>query len=102
MAGRSQKRKESQKDRPAVKCEEKDLENIFKFKFLGSIFVVDGSHDQDVNRRHIIHPTHTHRPSTFLRQSNNISGSDLSTFYTQKETGSSKLISVYNSKRGTY
>ena len=34
-----------------VKCEGRQLKNVFKFKYLGSIFSADGSHEHDVKRR---------------------------------------------------
>ena len=41
----------AQKFKPKVKCEGKDLENVAYFKYLGSIFAVDGQHRYDVSRR---------------------------------------------------
>ena len=42
-----------QKQRPEVKCEGENLENVFKFtcKYLGSIFAADGSQMFDIERR---------------------------------------------------
>ena len=51
QAARTQKRKDQQKLRPKVKCESKALENIFLFKYLGSVFSADGSQEHDVTRR---------------------------------------------------
>ena len=48
QAAITEKRKEVQTERPDVKCEGKNLENIFLFKYLGSVFAADGSHDHDV------------------------------------------------------
>ena len=42
---------ESQKQRPEVKCDGKSLENVFKFKYLGSIFAADDSQMFDIERR---------------------------------------------------
>lgn len=50
-AAKIQKKKEAQKNRPAVKCEGAPLDNIFLFKYLGSVFAADGSHDHDITRR---------------------------------------------------
>ena len=36
---------------PAVACVGKKLKNVFRFKYLGSIFAADGSHEYDVRRR---------------------------------------------------
>ena len=38
---RIRKMTESQNQRPKVKCEGEALENVFKFKYLGSIFAAD-------------------------------------------------------------
>ena len=40
-----------QKNKPVVTCENLKLKNIFKFKYLGSIFCADGEHIHDVDRR---------------------------------------------------
>ena len=42
---------EAQKQGPTVECEEKALENVFSFKYLGSYFTADGDHKRDVERR---------------------------------------------------
>ena len=49
-----EKVKQAQKLRPKVKCEGEDLKNCFLFKYLGSIFAADGSHQHDVTRRIIL------------------------------------------------
>ena len=43
--------KKAQKTNPKVHCEGKNLKNVFLFKYLGSIFAADGSHEHDVSRR---------------------------------------------------
>ena len=53
-AARTEQLKEAQKGRPKIKCEGADLENVFLFKYLGSIFAANGSHDHDVTRRVIL------------------------------------------------
>ena len=42
---------EAQMQRPTVECEGKKLKNVFKFKYLGSIFAADGSQEHDITRR---------------------------------------------------
>ena len=51
MAAQLDKRKEVQANEKQVLCNGKALVNIYFFKYLGSIFAVDGSQDQDVLRR---------------------------------------------------
>ena len=41
----------AQKLKVAVTCENLKFKNIFKFKYLGSIFCVDGEHKHDVDSR---------------------------------------------------
>ena len=41
----------AQQSKDNVKCEGHQLKNVFKFKYLGSIFAADGSHVHDVKRR---------------------------------------------------
>ena len=53
-AAKTEKLKAAQKARPKVKCEGKALKNTFLFKYLGSIFSADGSHQHDVTRRIIL------------------------------------------------
>ena len=50
-AAKTQKRKDAQASRPEVQCEGKSLENIFLFKYLGSVFAADGSQEHDISRR---------------------------------------------------
>jgi len=45
------KTEELQVNRPDIMCEDKILENVFKFKYLDSLFAADGSEDFDVNSR---------------------------------------------------
>ena len=45
------KLEEQQKQRRAVLCEGATLKNVFRFKYLGSIFSADGDHKYDVRRR---------------------------------------------------
>ena len=47
----TQKRKDAQELKETVECEGEGLENVFLFKYLGSIFAADGSHGHDVTRR---------------------------------------------------
>ena len=42
---------ENQKSREVVRCEQHNLKNVFKFKYLGSIFAADGSQEHDIQRR---------------------------------------------------
>ena len=42
---------EAQKLKVAVSCEGKKLENVFSFKYLGSLFTADGDHKRDVEKR---------------------------------------------------
>ena len=54
-AAKTKKMKEAQETRPKVECEGKALNNVFLFKYLGSLFSADGSHHQyDVTRRIIL------------------------------------------------
>ena len=48
---RTEKHKLTQKSRPTVHCEGKELKNVFLFKYLGSIFSADDSHQHDITRR---------------------------------------------------
>ena len=41
----------AQEQRSEVKCEGKNLENVFKFKYMWSIFAVDGRQKYDIERR---------------------------------------------------
>ena len=50
-AAKTQKLKDAQENKPGIQCEGSALENIFLFKYLGSIFAADGSHAHDVTRR---------------------------------------------------
>ena len=45
------KMKAAQKHRNLVQCSGGDLENVFLFKYLGTIFAADGQQDHDINRR---------------------------------------------------
>ena len=47
-AAKITKLKEAQALRPAVNCEGSQLENVFRFKYLGSIFVTDGEQNHDI------------------------------------------------------
>ena len=42
---------QAQKSKAKVKCEHTELKNVFRFKYLGSIFAADGSTVHDVKRR---------------------------------------------------
>ena len=42
---------ERQKSLPEAKCCGEALDNVYRFKYLGSIFTADGSHEFDVRRR---------------------------------------------------
>ena len=42
---------EAQADKPTIKCEGYALKNVFKFKYLGSIFAADGEQEYDIRRR---------------------------------------------------
>ena len=42
---------QAQKRKAKVKCENTELKNVFRFKYLGSIFAADGSTEYDVKRR---------------------------------------------------
>ena len=37
--------------RPTVLCENQDLENVFKFSYLGSVFAADGLQEYDIRNR---------------------------------------------------
>ena len=41
----------AQHEKPKVTCDGQQLQNVFAFKYLGSIFTADGSHTRDVKRR---------------------------------------------------
>ena len=43
--------KEQQKMRPVIQCELKPLDNVYRFKYLGSIFAADGDIDHDIETR---------------------------------------------------
>ena len=45
------KLKEQKITRPVVHCEEKPLDKVFQFKYLGSIFSANGDADHDINAR---------------------------------------------------
>lgn len=53
-AARVDKLKATQASRPEVECEGESLKNVFFFKYLGSIFAADGSHEHDVSRRIVL------------------------------------------------
>ena len=42
---------EAQKQLPSVTCQGAELENVFSFKYLGSLFTADGDHSRDVEKR---------------------------------------------------
>lgn len=42
---------DAQKSKPKVTCEGEELKNVFKFKYLGSIFSADGEQRHDIKRR---------------------------------------------------
>ena len=42
---------EQQALRPVVKCEGKSLENVFRFKYLGTVFAADGLQSHDIKQR---------------------------------------------------
>ena len=42
---------EAQKRKAAITCEGANLENVFQFKYLGSLFTADGDHKHDVEKR---------------------------------------------------
>ena len=42
---------DAQKLKAAITCEGADLENVYKFKYLGSLFTADGEHKYDVETR---------------------------------------------------
>ena len=48
---RRDKVEEAQKLLPTIKCVKAKLENVFKFKYLGSLFTADGDHKRDVEKR---------------------------------------------------
>ena len=48
---RENKLADRQKQKPKAKCQEAELKNVFRFKYLGSIFAADGDHSYDVRRR---------------------------------------------------
>ena len=48
---RKDKQELAQKAKPKVKCEQSELKNVLRFKYLGSIFSADGEHIHDVVRR---------------------------------------------------
>ena len=50
-AAKTAKIAESQKQKPTISCESKKLKNVFKFKYLDSIFVADGAQLYDIKRR---------------------------------------------------
>ena len=50
-AARVTKMVKAQVDKPAVKCEGNPLKNVFRFKYLGSIFAADGEQKYDIERR---------------------------------------------------
>ena len=48
---REDKIEKQQELRENVTCEGENLKNVFRFKYLGSIFAADGDHKYDVRRR---------------------------------------------------
>ena len=48
---RNQKRKDAQEKLDHVKCEGKDIENVWIFKYLGSRFRADGDQTPDIKAR---------------------------------------------------
>ena len=40
-----------QETRPTILCEGEELENVFKFRYLGTLFAADGKHIYDIDRR---------------------------------------------------
>ena len=50
-AAKTEKLSEAQKRLPKIKCEGKALDNVLKFKYLGSIFAANGSQEFDIDRR---------------------------------------------------
>ena len=46
-----QKMAAQQSRRPKIYCEGKELDNVYKFKYLGSLFTADGDEDQDIQVR---------------------------------------------------
>ena len=40
-----------QNQRPSIWCEDKEIDNVFKFKYLGSIFAADGLQEYDIQSR---------------------------------------------------
>ena len=48
---------EAQKRKPTISCEGKSLDNVFMFKYLGSLFTADGDHDRDVEKRCVMTKT---------------------------------------------
>ena len=48
------KKVNAQKAKPQVKCAEAELENVFHFRYLGSVFAADGEHSHDVQRRTVM------------------------------------------------
>ena len=41
----------AQANKPEIYCEGTKLENVFIFKYLGSLFTADGDHKRDVEKR---------------------------------------------------
>lgn len=50
-AVRKQKLEEQQKQRPTIMCEEEELENVYQFTYLGSVFPANAEQVYDVKRR---------------------------------------------------
>ena len=48
---KADKVEEAQSLKPKIKCEERPLKNVARFKYLGSIFSADGSQSFDLRRR---------------------------------------------------
>ena len=42
---------EQQKERPKIKCGGRELDNVFRSKYLGSVFTADADQDHDINAR---------------------------------------------------
>ena len=47
---------EQQKERPKIKCGGRELDHVFRSKYLGSVFTADADQDHDINAR-IARPT---------------------------------------------
>ena len=47
---RTRKVEEQQDQRPTIYCENKALENVFKFRYLGDVFAADGLQEYDMHQ----------------------------------------------------